>query len=48
MFVTPQVDPITKTFDILVNWLGVNIDVSMWSQQLSFIVVGIIVVTSTR
>ena len=61
-----KVDPITKTFDILVNWLGVNIDVScpligqyplnslligqvtMWSQQLSFIVVGIIVVSSTR
>ena len=43
-----KVDPITKTFDILVNWLGVNIDVTMWSQQLSFIVVGIIVVSSTR
>ena len=27
---------------------GFNIDVTMWSQQLSFIVVGIIVFTSTR
>jgi len=43
-----KVDPITKTFDILINWLGFNIDASMWSQQFSFIVVGIIVVTSTR
>merc|ERR1711915_1170395 len=43
-----KMDPITKTFDILVNWLGVNIDVTMGSQQLSFIVVGIIVVSSTR
>jgi len=43
-----KVDPITKTFDILINWFGFNIDVAMWSQQFSFIVVGIIVVTSTR
>ena len=43
-----KMDPITKTFDILVNWLGFSIDITMWSQQLSFIVVGIIVVTSTR
>lgn len=43
-----KVDPITKTFDILVNWIGFNIDVSMWSQQLSFIVVGIICFCSTR
>merc|ERR1712179_220091 len=33
---------------ILINWFGFNIDVAMWSQQFSFIVVGIIVVTSTR
>ena len=43
-----KMDPTTKTFDILVNWLGFNTDVTMWSQQLSFIVVGIIVVSSTR
>jgi len=43
-----KMDPITKTFDILVNWFGINVDMEMWSQQLSFIVVGIIVVTSTR
>ena len=43
-----KVDPITKTFDILINWFNFNIDVGMWSQQFSFIVVGIIVVTSTR
>jgi len=43
-----KVDPITKTFDILVNWFGIDVDVAMWSQQISFIVVGIIVFTSTR
>jgi len=43
-----KMDPITKTFDILVNWFGFDIDMEMWSQQLSFIVVGIIVITSTR
>jgi len=43
-----KMDPITKTFDILVNWFGFDIDMEMWSQQLSFIVVGIITVTSTR
>lgn len=43
-----KVDPITKTFDILVNWFGIDVDVTVWSQQISFIVVGIIVLTSTR
>jgi len=43
-----KVDPITKTFDILVNWFGLDVDVTVWSQQISFIVVGIIVLTSTR
>jgi len=43
-----KMDPITKTFDILVNWFGLDVDMEMWSQQLSFVVVGIIVVTSTR
>jgi len=43
-----KVDPITKTFDILVNWFGLDVNVTVWSQQISFIVVGIIVLTSTR
>ena len=34
-----KMDPITKTFDILVNWFGFDTDMEMWSQQLSFIVV---------
>ena len=38
-----KMDPITKTFDILVNWFGFDIDMEMWSQQLSFIVVSIFV-----
>jgi len=43
-----KVDPVTKTFDILVNWFGLDVDVTVWSQQISFIVVGIITFTSTR
>ena len=38
-----KMDPITKTFDILVNWFGFDIDMEIWSQQLSFIVVRIFV-----
>ena len=30
---------VLQTFDILVNWFGFDIDMEMWSQQLSFIVV---------
>ena len=37
-----KMDPITKTFDILVNWFGFDIDMEMWSQQLSFIVVRVL------
>ena len=43
-----KVDPITRGFDILAHYLGFNLDVSFWSQQVSFLVVGILVVTSIR
>ncbi|KAF0300652.1 Golgi pH regulator [Amphibalanus amphitrite] len=43
-----KIDPVTKTMHIVVNWLGFNIDVTFWSQQISFYVVGCIVVTSIR
>ncbi|XP_067674623.1 Golgi pH regulator A-like [Haliotis asinina] len=43
-----KVDPITKGFDIAVNYFGINVDVKFWSQQISFFLVGIIIVTSIR
>lgn len=43
-----KVDPITKTFDIAVNWFGIDVDVQFWSQNISFIVVGILIFCSTR
>ncbi len=43
-----RVDPITKGREIAVHWFGLDIDVHFWSQHISFILVGAIVVTSTR
>ena len=34
--------------EIAVHWFGLDIDVQFWSQHISFILVGAIVVTSTR
>ncbi|XP_033095441.1 Golgi pH regulator-like, partial [Anneissia japonica] len=41
-------DPVTKGVEIAVEWLGIEFDVAFWSQQVSFILVGIIIVTSIR
>lgn len=41
-------DPITRGFEIAVDYLGIQFDVKFWSQHISFILVGIIVVTSIR
>lgn len=43
-----KVDPITRGIDIAVHFLGIEFDVQFWSQQISFWLVGIIVVTSIR
>ncbi len=43
-----RVDPITKGMEIAVHWFGFDIDVTFWSQHISFGLVGAIVVTSTR
>eukprot|EP00057_Strongylocentrotus_purpuratus_P017751 XP_011672225.1 PREDICTED: Golgi pH regulator [Strongylocentrotus purpuratus] len=43
-----KTDPISKFFEIFVGWLGFDFDVKFWSQQISFIVVGIIIVTQIR
>ena len=34
--------------EIAVHWMGFNIDVTFWSQHISFYLVGCIVVTSIR
>ncbi|XP_018324186.1 Golgi pH regulator [Agrilus planipennis] len=41
-------DPVTRGIEIAVHWMGLNIDVGFWSQQVSFCLVGCIVVTSIR
>ncbi|XP_022900657.1 Golgi pH regulator [Onthophagus taurus] len=41
-------DPVTRGIEIAVNWMGLSIDVNFWSQYVSFILIGCIVVTSIR
>lgn len=44
-----KVDTVTRSLQIAVNYVGLEIDdIRLWSQHLSFIFVGIIVVTSIR
>ncbi|CAH1954907.1 unnamed protein product [Acanthoscelides obtectus] len=41
-------DPVTRGIEIAVHWMGWDFDVNFWSQQVSFYLVGCIVVTSIR
>ncbi|KAM3172805.1 Golgi pH regulator [Hymenolepis weldensis] len=41
-------DPITRGIDIAVHYFGFSVDIPFWSQQISFWLVGVIVVTSIR
>uniref|UniRef100_U5EKS7 Putative g-protein coupled receptor n=1 Tax=Corethrella appendiculata TaxID=1370023 RepID=U5EKS7_9DIPT len=41
-------DPVTRGIEIAVHWCGFEMDVAFWSQHVSFILVGCIVVTSIR
>lgn len=43
-----RVDPVTRGIQIAVNWIGLEIDVKFWSQHVSFLLVGIIVISSIR
>jgi hypothetical protein len=43
-----KVDPVTRGIEIVVKYMGYQIDVRFWSQQVSFLIVGIIAVTSIR
>ena len=41
-------DPVTRGIEILVHYLGFEFDVSFWSQHVSFILIGVMIVTSIR
>ncbi|KXJ27213.1 Golgi pH regulator [Exaiptasia diaphana] len=43
-----KVDPVTRTIDITVKYLGMQFDVLFWSQQFSFLLIGILIITSIR
>jgi hypothetical protein len=43
-----KVDPVTKGIEIVVHHMGYQMDVRFWSQQISFLLIGIIAVTSIR
>lgn len=41
-------DVVTRGIEIAVTWCGVQFDIAFWSQHISFLLVGCIVVTSIR
>ncbi|ESO99086.1 hypothetical protein LOTGIDRAFT_201453 [Lottia gigantea] len=43
-----KVDPVTRGIEIAVNYFSIQFDVKFWSQQISFLLVGIIIITSIR
>ncbi|XP_041373154.1 Golgi pH regulator-like [Gigantopelta aegis] len=43
-----KVDPVTRGIEIAVNYFGIQFDVKFWSQQISFLLIGIIIVSSIR
>ncbi|OUM66495.1 hypothetical protein PIROE2DRAFT_6217 [Piromyces sp. E2] len=43
-----ETDPITYGLDIVVQSLQLNIDVNVWSKQLSFIFIGVLILVSIR
>ncbi len=45
---TGRTDPITHGINVAVHYFGINIDIELWSQQMSFVLVGILVLVSIR
>uniref|UniRef100_A0A914RE21 Abscisic acid G-protein coupled receptor-like domain-containing protein n=1 Tax=Parascaris equorum TaxID=6256 RepID=A0A914RE21_PAREQ len=43
-----KVDPVTRGIEIAVKYMGFQLDVRFWSQHVSFLLVGVIAVTSIR
>jgi hypothetical protein len=43
-----KTDPVTRGFEITVQYFNIEFDVKFWSQYISFLLVGVIIVTSIR
>jgi len=43
-----SIDPVSRGIGIVLRYMNVSIDVPFWSQQISFLLVGIIIATSIR
>ncbi len=43
-----KIDPVTRGLQIAVDWCGLELDVVLWSQHVSFILVGLMIVSSIR
>ncbi|KAH6584702.1 hypothetical protein BASA60_000864 [Batrachochytrium salamandrivorans] len=43
-----ETDPITRTLDVLVHYAGVEIDAKLWAKDISFALLGVLVVVSVR
>ncbi|XP_035825193.1 Golgi pH regulator isoform X2 [Aplysia californica] len=43
-----KVDPVTRGIEFAVKYFGFEFDIKFWSQQISFFLVGVIIVTSIR
>ncbi|ORX45040.1 hypothetical protein BCR36DRAFT_333798 [Piromyces finnis] len=43
-----ETDPITSGLDIVIQYFQLNIDVNVWSKQLSFIFIGVLILVSIR
>lgn len=43
-----KIDPVTRAFQLLAVFVNLDVDVAVWSQYVSFILVGIIIITSVR
>lgn len=43
-----KVDPVTRSLQIAVDYCGLALDVQLWSQHVSFILVGIMIISSVR
>ncbi|KAJ3260647.1 hypothetical protein HK103_000257 [Boothiomyces macroporosus] len=41
-------DIVTRILNIMVHWLGLDLDLEFWSAQLSFILIGIMVIVAVR
>ena len=43
-----KIDPVTRTLQIAVDYLGLALDVHVWSQYVSFLLVGLVIISSIR